>query len=159
LREMPTERGTDLEGGTVRGALGWSTRAALSAISRASRSASPRPRLRDHSSRRSFLLAPLALFVVAAAGWGAVSAAGAQKPSSKPVLGVGLPTPPIISNDPGRGQRIGPIDQLAYEPIIVQRVNGSYGPGLAVSWHYFNTRKAPFKDFEFTLRHDARFSD
>lgn len=50
---------------------------------------------------------------------------------------------------------------LAYEPIIYANANGSFGPGLATSWHYLRARKGgqPNTRFEFTLRQNAKFSD
>jgi peptide/nickel transport system substrate-binding protein len=50
---------------------------------------------------------------------------------------------------------------LAYEPIIYTNPDGSFGPGLATSWRYLPAAQgAPaLTRFEFTLRHNARFSD
>ena len=45
---------------------------------------------------------------------------------------------------------------LAYAPIFHLKLSGSIGAALATNWHYVGTGN---KRFEFTLRHDTRFSD
>lgn len=45
---------------------------------------------------------------------------------------------------------------LAYEPLIVQDVNGAFSAGLATSWHYVGTGNTTF---EMQLRPNVRFSD
>ncbi|MGH8996889.1 MAG: ABC transporter substrate-binding protein [Acidimicrobiales bacterium] len=45
---------------------------------------------------------------------------------------------------------------LAYEPLIIQDVNGKFSPGLAVSWHYVGTGNTTFS---MQLRPNVRFSD
>jgi peptide/nickel transport system substrate-binding protein len=50
-------------------------------------------------------------------------------------------------------------DPLTYAPIVHIKPDGSFAPALATSWHYFKTKAGPNKAFEFTLRHNARFSN
>jgi peptide/nickel transport system substrate-binding protein len=92
------------------------------------------------------------LFTAVAAG------AGNQAKAAKPVLRYGVadgwnnPNPAL---DPSNR----PFRALAYEQIIHMAPNGTFVPGLATSWRYFPTGTGPNKGFEFTLRHNARFSD
>jgi peptide/nickel transport system substrate-binding protein len=44
-------------------------------------------------------------------------------------------------------------------PLLHMQTNGKIVGDLATSWHYYNGGRGPHKDFELTLRHDARFSD
>ena len=99
-----------------------------------------------------------AAMLVVCSGWAASAAAGSA--TGKPVLRIGgnfARTSPDPSKD---ASSFGANYQ--YEPIVVNNGDGTYGPGLATSWRYL---KAPprsglvNKGFEFTLRHDARFSD
>lgn len=49
---------------------------------------------------------------------------------------------------------------LSNTSLIHIKPNGSYGPGLAVSWGFLNAPgQAPNENFKLTLRHNARFSD
>ena len=48
---------------------------------------------------------------------------------------------------------------LAYEPILHLRTDGTVAPGLATSWGFVKTTAGPNKKFEFTLRHNASFSN
>jgi peptide/nickel transport system substrate-binding protein len=50
----------------------------------------------------------------------------------------------------------GPVLSVAYAPLIHNRPDGSFSPGLAVKWRYVDKHH---KVFELTLRHNARFSD
>ena len=87
---------------------------------------------------------------------GANTSTGAAASSSRPVLRVGMvnygasldPTTPTAPN--------AQIQVLSNEPIIYGEPNGQYVPGLATSWRYIG---GGTKNFEFTLRHNARFSD
>ncbi len=101
---------------------------------------------------RSCAAVALALACVA----GAATARGAAKPQ----LTIGMSTGPE-SLDPAKNGT-GPSQawfSLFATPIIHVKPDGSFGPGLATSWHYFRTSAGANKGFEFTLRHDARFSD
>ena len=48
---------------------------------------------------------------------------------------------------------------LSNESILHVKPDGTYGPGLATSWRFYSTGRGANKDFEFTLRRNARFSD
>jgi peptide/nickel transport system substrate-binding protein len=77
--------------------------------------------------------------------------------SAKPVLTIGISQGPNSLNpakDSTGFQSI--MRALSNESLIHWEPNGTYGPGLATSWHYVGVGN---KVFEFTLRHDARFSD
>jgi peptide/nickel transport system substrate-binding protein len=91
-----------------------------------------------------------ALFVAATL---AVSAGPAMASTTKPVLRVADATAPTNLN-PAIDISSG-LAALAYEPIIHQNDEGHFVPGLATKWGYVGNAKT----FEFTLRHDARFSD
>ena len=79
----------------------------------------------------------------------------AAKP--KPVLRIGLNSAPASldpAKDTGRDQTT--LRSLSHASITHLRPDGSYGPGLATSWRYIGRGN---KNFEFTLRPNARFSD
>lgn len=83
--------------------------------------------------------------------------AASEARSAKPVLRIGLNTGPV-SLDPaknGDGHEL-TILSLAYASILHQNADGSISSGLATSWRYIGSGN---KDFEFTLRRNARFSD
>jgi peptide/nickel transport system substrate-binding protein len=54
---------------------------------------------------------------------------------------------------------VGFMNNLAYGALFHMTPKGKITPGLATNWHYFSTGRGPNKDFEFTLRRNARFSD
>jgi peptide/nickel transport system substrate-binding protein len=83
--------------------------------------------------------------------------AAARTNTAKPTLRIGFSFA-IPSLDPSKNGN-GPgniLLDLAYAPLTRWNADGTVGPGLAMSWHYIGTGN---KDFQFTLRHDARFSD
>lgn len=90
-----------------------------------------------------------------------VTAAAAQSRQSaaKPVLRIGFSV--IRSNPNPASGTTGTLvyDPLAYAPVIHIKPDGTFGPALATSWHYFKTKSGPNKAFEFTLRRDARFDN
>jgi peptide/nickel transport system substrate-binding protein len=47
----------------------------------------------------------------------------------------------------------------AYAPILHMKPDGSFDAALATKWQFLPTGGAPNREFEFTLRRDARFSD
>jgi peptide/nickel transport system substrate-binding protein len=104
--------------------------------------------------------AVLALLVAAASGCTSVSSTSdAQKSAGKPVLTIGFGSSANTLNPATEGAGGAPPEQissLSYAPIIHLAPNGTLQPGLATSWHYVGSGN---KVFEFTLRHDARFSD
>jgi peptide/nickel transport system substrate-binding protein len=85
--------------------------------------------------------------------------------AAKPVLTIGaVGTAFGTTNlDPARDRLFYPsVRTLTNEPIVYRRPDGSFSPGLATSWHYIKAKAGSGranKDFEFTLRKGARFSD
>lgn len=96
-----------------------------------------------------------ALGVVLGVSGAAVAATRTQ--AAKPTLRLGFSFA-IPSLDPSKNGN-GPgniLLDLAYAPLTKWNADGTVGKGLATSWHYIGTGN---KDFQLTLRHDARFSD
>jgi peptide/nickel transport system substrate-binding protein len=81
--------------------------------------------------------------------------------TAKPVLRIGQLTGfGFFALDPAKDGQIYDVSRsLVYEQIIRQNADGSFKPGLAVSWRYVKDPSGPNKVFEFTLRKNARFSD
>jgi peptide/nickel transport system substrate-binding protein len=105
--------------------------------------------------------AALALALLAgAAGCSSVnSTSTAQTSAAKPVLTIGLGSSDNTLNPAIEGAGGAPAEQistLSYAPIIHLAPDGALQPALATSWHYVGSGN---ETFEFTLRHDARFSD
>jgi peptide/nickel transport system substrate-binding protein len=100
-----------------------------------------------------------AVVVFACLGAGAV--AGERVSNAKPVLRIGLPSG-LVAGDPrvGSNSADNTIRTLAYASLFKTTGSGKVVGELVNSWRYLHVpnRKAN-KDFEFTLRHDARFSD
>jgi peptide/nickel transport system substrate-binding protein len=99
------------------------------------------------------LVAVAVAVVLAVAG----CTSGGEGPAGKPILRIGLGSTQV-SLDPAKDHG-GPhqvMMALTNEPIIHSNPDGSLGPGLATSWRYVGSGNTTF---EFTLRHDARFSD
>lgn len=86
-----------------------------------------------------------------------VSAAGAKGgAAAKPVLTIAFDTAPQ-SLDPARdASNAHFMRRLTNEPIIRLAPDGKFRSALATSWRYLGRGN---KDFEFTLRKNARFSD
>lgn len=74
--------------------------------------------------------------------------------ATKPVLTVGVSTYNTLNPALGNGNTFQ--YPLSFEPIVHATQAGTYSPGLATSWGYVGKNNL---EFEFTLRHDARFSD
>jgi peptide/nickel transport system substrate-binding protein len=108
-------------------------------------------------SRRT--VAAVAALVALVAG---AVAAGTVRPAaaaSTKVLHYGVPSGNLsggVTNAAAIQSTDGPILSIAYAPLIHNKPDGSFGPGLAVKWRYLGTSH---KVFELTLRHNARFSD
>lgn len=84
----------------------------------------------------------------AAAGGGTAASVG----STLTIADTAFPT----TMDPGGGQNAyNQYYDLAYDPLIVQTVNGGFAPGLATAWSYGPDNES----FSFTLRTGVRFSD
>jgi peptide/nickel transport system substrate-binding protein len=98
----------------------------------------------------------LTVFALALAGGGGAAAA---KTASKPGLTVGETALPFSFHPTASDSD--PLFVLAfgYAGILSLEPHGFPGPGLATSWHYIQTPGHPNEVFQFTLRHDARFSD
>lgn len=104
--------------------------------------------------------AAMALAVVAATLVlsGATVGSAATKGSSNGTLSIASGISPSSLN-PAQSAIAVPVQfygNLAYEPLIVQDVNGQFSPGLAVSWHYVGTGNTTF---ELQLRPNVQFSD
>jgi peptide/nickel transport system substrate-binding protein len=112
--------------------------------------------------RRSVLKATSAAAFLSVVSLSAAGAAGGA--SGKPVLTIlTAPLMPFSATfDPTQNQNTPHIWPLTYAPMIHVNADGSLSPALATAWHYLkppaNSLQAN-KGFEFTLRHDARFSD
>ena len=73
------------------------------------------------------------------------------------VLTVGFSVQAPETLDPARApQNYAWFEELAYEPLIVQRSDGSLAPGLATSWSYTGTGNTTFV---LHLRQGVKFSD
>jgi peptide/nickel transport system substrate-binding protein len=105
-------------------------------------------------------LTPRAMAIAAVAALLALGGAGAAAGSShasKPTLRIGfsfaIPTLDPSKNGNGPGNIL--LD-LAYGSLTRWNKDGTISPRLARSWRYLGRGN---KNFEFTLRHDARFAD
>jgi peptide/nickel transport system substrate-binding protein len=99
-----------------------------------------------------------ALVVVAAAVTGAATARPGTADAKKKELRLGLLASMVSSgfNDPSKIQStFGPPLSIAYAPLIHDNPDGTFSPGLATSWRYVKGHK----NFELTLRQNAKFSD
>ncbi|HEX5121337.1 MAG TPA: ABC transporter substrate-binding protein [Pseudonocardiaceae bacterium] len=94
------------------------------------------------------------LLVIAACSTGGTQGqAGGTVGNTLTVVTVASPQ----SLDPGKAQQNDAwFDQLAYEPLIVRRSDGSLRPGLATSWSYQGSDN---KTFVLHLRPGVKFSD
>src|SRR5436190_21951384 len=103
-----------------------------------------------------------ALVLVAAAALLVGASAAQATIRALPVLRVGLSLD-ITSLDPTKyatSAGIAPeFGDLAYDGLFHAAPNGKVVPQLATKWRYLTTGRGPNKDFELTLRHNARFSD
>jgi peptide/nickel transport system substrate-binding protein len=99
-----------------------------------------------------------ALLALACLSVGSSGAAARGTASSKPVLRMGLGAPPDTLN-PALTAGGNYTEPFYDAPLLHMQTNGKIVGDLATSWHYYNGGRGPHKDFELTLRHDARFSD
>jgi peptide/nickel transport system substrate-binding protein len=94
---------------------------------------------------------------LAACGGQATGSAAAGSGPAGDVLTVGFGVQAPGTLDPAKAaQNYAWFEELAYEPLIVQRSDGSLAPGLATSWSYAGTGN---KTFVLHLRPGVRFSD
>lgn len=96
-----------------------------------------------------------AMSLVAACGGGTSSSQGTA-PSALAIGIVPANVPASLNPALTSGVANQDIFVLAYAPILHIQKDGSYGPGLATSWGYVGTGN---KEFKFTLRNNAKFSD
>jgi peptide/nickel transport system substrate-binding protein len=95
--------------------------------------------------------------VLAACGGAATGSAPGAAGHRGDVLTVGFGIQAPETLDPAKTpQNYAWFEELAYEPLIVQRSDGSLGPGLATSWSYAGTGNTKFV---LHLRPRVRFSD
>lgn len=100
------------------------------------------------------LLGGLAAAAALFAGTGLAGARSAHK--TLPTLTVAYGG--LLNLNPAKDCCGGENADLAYEPILYDNLQGQPSqPALATSWHWVG--KGPEKTFEFTLRHNAKFSD
>lgn len=97
----------------------------------------------------------LALAACGGQATGSAPAAGSGKPGGVLTVGFSVQAPATL--DPAKApQNYAWFEELAYEPLIVQRSDGSLAPGLATSWSYTGTGN---KIFVLHLRPGVKFSD
>jgi peptide/nickel transport system substrate-binding protein len=102
-------------------------------------------------------LAAAASLGLAACGGQATGSAAAGGGQAGDVLTVGFDVQaPETLNPAVAPQNYAWFEELAYEPLIVQRSDGSLAPGLATSWSYAGTGNT---GFVLHLRPGVRFSD
>jgi peptide/nickel transport system substrate-binding protein len=117
------------------------------------------------AARRVIGRRPWCLLAVVAAATLAFFASGASAGrSALPVLRIGVPfhfdqfwnSPALFRST---GGALNTEMALTYAPLFHMKPSGQIAPALATSWRTFSTGRGANKDFEFTLRHDANFSD
>lgn len=113
-------------------------------------------------SRTSRVGAVMTIAALLLFGAAASAEAGAGHSTALPVLRIGTSAVGGSFNPAtvvGATTYIGIMNNLAYGGLFHMTPSGKITPELATTWHYFTTGRGRNKDFEFTLRHDARFSD
>jgi peptide/nickel transport system substrate-binding protein len=101
--------------------------------------------------------ASLALSACSQSPGGPAAAAGGAGGSGGGTLTVGFSVQAPATLDPAKApQNYAWFEQLAYEPLIVQRSDGRLAPGLAQSWAYSGTGNTTFV---MHLRPGVKFSD
>jgi len=110
-----------------------------------------------HPRARATILAVLASLTLAACGGQATGTSHPAGSGAGDVLTVGFALQaPETLNPALAPQNYAWFDELAYEPLIVRRSDGSLAPGLATSWSYVGTGNTTFV---LHLRKGVRFSD
>ena len=90
-------------------------------------------------------------------GTGSTKTGNTNTGSTGSALTVGFSVQAPATLDPAKApQNYAWFEELAYEPLIVQRADGSLAPGLAASWSYTGTGNTTFV---LQLRSGVRFSD
>jgi peptide/nickel transport system substrate-binding protein len=111
------------------------------------------------AGRMRRLLTAFALLALLGAGVaGGASARLDDRTAASKVLRFGVSSDAVSGGlDPSKIQATnGPVLSIAYAPLIHNKPDGSFSPGLAVKWRYVGKEH---KIFEVTLRRNARFSD
>ena len=86
---------------------------------------------------------------------GSTQATGSGQTGGVLTVGFGIQAPETL--DPAKApQNYAWFEELAYEPLIVQRSDGTLAPGLATSWSYAGTGNT---QFVLHLRAGVKFSD
>lgn len=109
--------------------------------------------------RRAGQAARMAAVLLAAVSLAACGGASSSSGTASSALTIGIvPANVPASLNPALTTGVATEDAfvLAYSPILHIGKDGSYGPGLATSWGYVGTGH---KEFKFTLRDNAKFSD
>lgn len=110
---------------------------------------------RDRRRRGTTLLAGITTTALVAALTACAGASATSAKTNLSTLTIADTSFPA-SMDPASGQNANnQYYDLAYDPLIVQKVDGGYAPGLATSWQY----GANNESFSFTLRAGVKFSD
>jgi peptide/nickel transport system substrate-binding protein len=109
-------------------------------------------------SRLTVLLAVIALAITACGGRGPASAGDQPAASGKvgDTLTVVSVIPPQTLDPAKTAQNNAWLAELAYQPLIVRRSDGTLTPGLAESWSYTGTGN---RTFELRLRSGVTFAD
>jgi peptide/nickel transport system substrate-binding protein len=110
-----------------------------------------------NASRRARTFRSVAGVTVLAAVVFALPAAASD--ATKPTLAIGGGFGLCTSISPIPRNVNDPMDQLAYEPLIRRKPDGSVVPGLALSWKVGAYQGLHNKVITLTLRRNARFSD
>lgn len=114
-----------------------------------------RPSLRRSRRTAALVVAVVAvLAVVTGCSSGASSGNGTDSVGDEITFGAPL-SPPSLNpaiGDPAYGLFF----QWAYDPLVVMRPDGSFGPGLAIEWGYVGEGN---RAYELTLREGVKFSD
>jgi peptide/nickel transport system substrate-binding protein len=116
---------------------------------------------RASRTAKAAVLAAAAAVALTACGGQATGAAAPAKASGTATPGktltVGFSVQAPETLDPAKApQNYAWFEELAYEPLIVQRADGTLAPGLAASWSYTGTGNTTFV---LNLRSGVKFSD
>lgn len=123
----------------------------MSGLLRAPRPSSSRPR------RIAALVVALAAVLPVAGCSGSASSSGrAEAGTTGDKVTFGAPLSPPSLNPALGDPSYGSFYQWSYDPLVVKRPDGSYGPGVAVKWGYVGKGN---RAYELTLRKGVKFSD
>jgi peptide/nickel transport system substrate-binding protein len=115
------------------------------------------PTLRRSRLRTGMLLAFAVLPLAAAAAACGGSSGGSGSAATPSTLTIGLNNAPVSLNPAlDTTESYMTVRPLTNAALIHENQNGTFSPELATSWGYVGSGE---KTFQFTLRHNARFSD